>query len=478
MDNVRSIAGLGLPDVRDLRARIAGEVAVPGDERWDALRAAWNLAVDQRPVAVAVPENAQDVVEIVEYARDCGLQVAPQGTGHNAHALGDLAHTILLKTHRMRGVTIDPEARTVRAEAGTLSIEVVEAAAEHGLAALAGSSPDVGVVGYTLGGGLSFLARKHGIGANQVTAVELVTADGELRRVDRENDPDLFWAVRGGGGAFGVVTAIEFRLIPITQVYAGILWFPVHRAAEVLRAWRRWTDGVPDEMTSVGRILQFPPIEDIPEPVRGKSFVVVEAIYCGNAADGAAYLEPLRELGPVMDTVQTIPVQELSHLHMDPDTPVPGAGDGSTLDDVDDELIARFVDEVVGAPILSAELRQLGGAVGRPKPEHGAVAAFESPFIMFAVGVAPTPEAKHAVEESVRSLRAALEPWQSPHTYMNYAATRRSARTLFSEAAYHRLRRVKAKYDPENVIRSNHPITERVDGKFGAGRVSHQASTT
>jgi FAD binding domain-containing protein/berberine-like enzyme len=459
MDNVRSIAGLGLPDVRDLRANIVGEVAVPADARWDEARAAWNLAVDQRPVAVAIPENAQDVIEIVAYARDCGLRVAPQGTGHNALALGSLEHTILVKMHRMRGVTIDPESRTARAEAGVLWIEVVEAAAEHGLAALAGSSPDVGVVGYTLGGGLSWLARKHGIGANQVTAVELVTADGELRRVDRENDPDLFWAVRGGGGAFGVVTAIEFNLFPITSVYAGVLWFPVERAAEILGAWRRWTDGVPDEMTSVGRILQFPPIDEIPEPVRGKSFVIVEAIYCGNPADGAAYLEPLRALGPVMDTVQTIPVQELSHLHMDPEEPVPAFGDGGTLDDVDDEVIDRFVEQVVGAPLLSAEIRHLGGAVAQAKAEHGAVAAFDSPYLMFAVGITPTPEAMEAVKESVRRVRAALEPWQSPHTYLNFAETRRSAKTLFSEAAYHRLRRVKTKYDPENVIRSNHPLT-------------------
>src|SRR3712207_1785403 len=169
----------------------------------------------------------------------------------------------------MRGVSIDPDARVARVAAGAIWIEVVKAAAEHGLAALAGSSPDVGVVGYTLGGGLSWLARKHGIGANQVAAVELVTADGRLVRADRENEPDLFWAVRGGGGAFGVVTAIEFNLFPITEVYAGILWFPVERAIEVLNAWRAWTSDLPDEMTSVGRILQFPPIPAFPEEIRG-----------------------------------------------------------------------------------------------------------------------------------------------------------------------------------------------------------------
>jgi FAD/FMN-containing dehydrogenase len=458
MDNVRSIAGVGAPDVRDLRANITGEIVVPGDESWDEARQAWNLAADQRPVAVAIPENAADVAEIVHYARECGLQVAPQGTGHNATALGPLDHTILLKTHRMREVSIDPETRTARVGAGVLWIEVVEAAAEHGLAALAGSSPDVGVVGYTLGGGLSWLARKHGIGANQVTAVELVTADGRFVRADRDNEPDLFWAVRGGGGAFGVVTALEFNLFPITEVYAGILWFPVQRAAEVLRAWRAWTDGLPDEMTSVGRILQFPPIPDIPEEVRGQSFVVVEAIYCGDEAVGAELVAPLRDLGPVMDTVQTIPVTALSHLHMDPEQPVPGHGDGGMLFDVDDDLIDTYVEMIVGAPILSAEIRHLGGAVGRPRPEHGAVASFDSPFLAFAVGITPTPEAHAAVESCVSAWRGALAPWESRHTYMNFAETRRDSRSLFSEQAYHRLRRIKAKVDPENVIRSNHPV--------------------
>src|SRR3954463_8590893 len=250
MDNMTQVAELYAPQVRDVRANLAGELVLPGDSNWDEARLAWHLAVDQRPAAVAIPENLHDVIEIVHWAREEGLRVAPQGTGHNAPALGDLGGTVLLKTHRLRGVTIDPVARTARAEAGTTWIEVVEAAAEHGLAALAGSSPDVGVVGYTLGGGLSWLARKHGIGANQVVAVELVTADGELERVDRDNEPDLFWALRGGGGSFSVVTAIEFNLFPYEHVYAGVLWFPVERATEILTAWRAWTDTVPDELTS------------------------------------------------------------------------------------------------------------------------------------------------------------------------------------------------------------------------------------
>jgi FAD binding domain/Berberine and berberine like len=452
----RTQAGL---DVRALRSLLDGDVVAPGESEWDEARLAWNLTVDQQPAAVVLPESAEDVAATVAFAKAHALRVAPQGTGHGAAAIGDMSDTILLKTERMRGVTIDPEQRIARAEAGVLWIEVVEAAAQHGLAALAGSSPDVGVVGYTLGGGLSWLARKHGIGANQVTAIEVVTASGDVVRTDWANEPDLFWALRGGGGSFAIVTAIEFNLFPIAEVYAGILWFPVDRAAEILKAWRAWTDEVPDEMTSVGRILQFPPIPEIPEPVRGQSFVVVQAIWSGeNAAEGARLVEPLRKLGPVMDTIMTIPVAELSRLHMDPEGPAPGVGDGGMLDDVDDHLIDLFVEQVVGSPILSAELRHLGGAVARRDSRHGAIDAWDAPYLMFAVGIAPFPEAAEAVERSVAQLRGILEPWEAEHTYLNFAESRRKASQLFSSASFHRLRRIKAIVDPTDLIRSNHPI--------------------
>jgi FAD/FMN-containing dehydrogenase len=198
--------------------RAPGTVVLPGEDGWDEARLAWNLAVDQRPEAVATPTSAEEVAEVVRWAAAEGYRVTAQSTGHNAAALGDLAGTVLVKLHELRGVTVDPGTRSARAPAGTIWMEVVEAAAEHGLAALAGSSPDVGVVGYTLGGGLSFLARKHGLMTNHVTAIEVVTADGELRRVDADNDPDLFWALRGGGGSFGVVTAVELSLLELASV--------------------------------------------------------------------------------------------------------------------------------------------------------------------------------------------------------------------------------------------------------------------
>jgi FAD/FMN-containing dehydrogenase len=439
--------------------RTPGTVVLPGEEKWDEARLAWNLAVDQQPAAVAVPRSTDDVAEVVRWAAGEGLRVTAQGTGHNAASLGDLSDTVLVKMHELSDVTVDPAARTARAEAGAIWIQIVEAAAGHGLAALAGSSPDVGVVGYTLGGGLSFLARKHGLMTNHVTAIEVVTADGELRRVDRENDPDLFWALRGGGGSFGIVTAVEIGLLPIESVYAGHLWFPVERAAEVLRAWRDWTETVPEEVTSIGRILQFPPIPEIPEPMRGNSFAVVQAIYCGDdLAEMDALLEPLRALRPAMDTFRVMTMPELSHLHMDPEHPVPGAGDGGTLDRVTDEAIDAIVEGVVGKPVLSLEVRHYGGAVARPRPEHGAVSAFAAPYIMFAVGIAPTPEAKAAVHATVAGLMSALEPWQADHTYLNFAESRRDPRTLWPETVHARLKRIKATVDPEDLFRSNHPL--------------------
>ena len=308
-----------LDALEPLATDLDGTLVRPGDPGWDEARAAWHLSVDQRPAAVVLAASTRDVVSVVDTARALGLRVAPQATGHNAAPLGALERTILLKTSALRGVSIDPASRTARVEAGAQWQDVTRAAAEYGLAALAGSAADVGVVGYTLGGGLSWLGRSHGLAANSVVAVELVTADGEHRRVTETHEPDLFWAVRGGGGSFGIVTALEFRLYPLTEVYAGVLFFPVERAEEVLQAWRQWLPSVPDTVTSVGRVLRFPPLPMLPPHLSGRSYVVVEAACQLDPAAADSVLAPLRELGPELDTFRVTPMPELSLLHMDPE---------------------------------------------------------------------------------------------------------------------------------------------------------------
>ena len=430
----------------------------PTDEGWDSARQAWNLAVDQQPAAVALPESAEEVAQAVRFARDRGLRVVPQSTGHTASPLGDLSGALLVKTERLRSVEIDPEARIASADGGALWMDVTRAAAPHGLAALAGSSPDVGVGGYHLGGGISWLARKYGLAANNLTAVELVTADGRIVRADAENEPDLFWAVRGGGGNFGVVTKLELRLFPIAEVYAGTLFFPADRLREVLHAWREWTDTVPDEVMSVGRFMQFPPIPDVPEPLRGRSFALVEATFIGSEEDGVDLLRPLRDLGPVMDTFASIPVQTLDKLHMDPEHPVPGIGDGMLLSDLTPDAIDRVAELLSGASsLLSVEFRHLCGELANARPENGAFASVEAGFATFAVGIPITPEIAAGVESEIAYVQAALAPVDAGRMYMNFAEKPRTGKVLFGDA-YHRLREVKAAYDPEDLFKANHPV--------------------
>ncbi|HYB29662.1 MAG TPA: FAD-binding oxidoreductase [Solirubrobacteraceae bacterium] len=442
---------------------LTSRVVLPDHQNWDEARLAWNLAVDQQPVAVVFPETAEDVIAAVELGRAFELRVTAQGTGHNAAPLGPLEDTLLVKTERMRGIEIDPDTRIARIEAGAVWLEVVEAAARHGLAPLAGSSPDVGVVGYTLGGGISLIGRKYGLAANAVRAIELVTADGQLVRADREHEPDLFWALRGGGGSFGVVTAIELQLFPVEQAYAGVLFYPIDRGNEVLHAWRELTqsDRVPDELTTVGRFLRLPPIPEIPEPVRGKSFAIVEAYHVGDPAQADELLAPLRALGPVNDTIQTVPMPALSHLHMDPEHPVPAAGDGLMIADLPPEALDAFVDaagETAQFPLLTVELRHLGGALGRPHPANGALSSIDAKYLMFAAGMVPVPQLQAPVRAQVQTVKAALAPWGASHMNLNFAEAQGDLARFWTEQAYRRLRRVKATVDPDDVIRSNHPI--------------------
>jgi FAD/FMN-containing dehydrogenase len=444
-------------DVGALRARVQGEIVLPVDPGWNAARQAWNLAVDQRPFAVALVESAADVVAVVDFALENGLRVAPQGTGHGASSLESLTDVILVKTERMRGVEIDAAARQARVEAGAVWAEVVAPAAEQGFVVLHGSSPDVGVVGYCLGGGMGWLARSHGLAANSVTAVEIVSADGRLVRADRENEPDLFWAVRGGGGSFGVVTAIEIELFETPELYAGALFWPAERAGEVLHAWREWAETVPDTVTTVGRILHLPPIPDIPEPLRGGSFAVVEAVFQGPGTEGDDLIAPLRALEPTIDTFAVVAPTALPHLHMDPPKPVPGVGDGMYLDDLSAEAVDAFVATGV-PPLLSLEMRRMGGALAEPSPLHGAVGAISAGYVLFAVGMAMTPEMGLAVGEAVERVKAALATWESGRTCFNFVEQHVDAARLYPPETYRRLRKLRAAYDPAELFLANHPI--------------------
>ena len=438
-------------------------LVAPDDPAFDQARLAWNRAVDQHPAAVAFPSCEQDVVSLVQFASDRGWRVAPQGTGHNAGPLRFTENTVLCKTERMRQVDIDPRARTVRLGSGVLWGELSGAAAAHGLAGLLGSSADVGVVGYALGGGYSLIGRMYGLCANSVRAIELVTAHGRLVRCDAEHETDLFWALRGGGGSFGIVTALELELLPLERVYAGALFFPIEAAGEVLRAWRELTSfpSLPDELTTMGRLLRLPPDPELPVELRGQSFTVVHVYHVGIREVADELLAPLRQLGPLMDTVRSVPIELLTQLHMDPSHPVMAAGEGLLLTELPPNALDAFIEvatEVSDVPMTTIELRHLGGALAQADPQGGAVSSVDAEYLMFAAGALPNPECEGAVRAQIRVVHAALGPWAAPHVYLNIVETRMDVSRFWDRATYERLRQIKTSVDPTDVIRSNHPI--------------------
>jgi FAD/FMN-containing dehydrogenase len=449
-------------ELRTLRALSRGDVVSPSDPGYDEARAAWNLAADQHPAAVVFPENESDVAFAMAYAREAGLRVSVQGTGHNPMPLGAMTDSVLIRTNRMRRVEIDPAARRARVQAGAIWSDVAAPANAHGLAALVGSSPDVGVVGYSLGGGIGYLGRKHGIQTNSVTAIELVTPDGDQVRTDAEHDPDLFWALRGGGGNFGVVTAIEFRLYPVSSVYGGWLIWPWEDSQRVIERWVEWTRTAPEEVTSMARIMQLPPIPDVPEMLRGRQIVVVSAAYLGSKADGDSLLAPLRELQPEIDTFETMEPLGLSYLHGDPETPVPVLSDQTIVDDLPQSAIDAFVEKAgpdAGTALLMAELRHMGGAFARSGEGHGALSHIDGGYVVFAGGMPIDEQVGAAVERDSRELMGAMRRYGHGRNYSNFAERPVDAASFYSEDVYRRLREIRSRVDPDGLMRANHVIS-------------------
>jgi len=441
---------------------LAGRIATPSDPDWDEARAAWNLAADQRPEAVALVEGGEDIAKVVRFAAENDLRVAGQGTGHGAVALGSLENTILVKTERMRGVEVDPDAQTARVEAGVLVLELSEAAGAHGLSSLPGSSPDVGVTGYTLGGGLSWLGRRYGFACNRVRAIELVTADGEQRTVDAENEPDLFWALRGGGGGYALVVALHLNLVPIAEIYAGALLFPAELGADAVRAYRDWAAGVSDDVTSVVRFITPPPLPDVPEPLRGTPLLTIDGACIGSQAEGEATVAPLRELGEtIMDTWGQIPAEGLCRIHMDPENPVPGLGHHALLRELPDEAIDAFAGVAgpeSGSPLLLTELRHLDGALARPDENGGALDHIDASFALFGVGMLMSPEMGQAIDSHLDRVTESMQPWAAEGGYFNFAERACDAEAILPPEVCTRLAEVKRRYDPDDRIVSNHAV--------------------
>ena len=438
-------------------------VFLPGTAEYDAGRVPWNLAIDLQPVAVARPRHPAELAAVVRAAGRQGLRVAPQGSGHGAGPMAgrDLSGVVLVRLDAWRTVTVDPEARTARAAAGALWRDVVEAAAPYGLAPLHGSSHDVGVAGYTIGGGLSFYARKHGLATNALVSAEVVAASGEIRRVDAASDPDLFWALRGGGGNVAIVTELEFGLFEIPDAVAGMLLWDLTRAEPVLRRWVEWCSTAPDEVTTSLRFMRFPPLPELPDFLRGRRLVVIDGAFLTDDARASELLAPLRALAPELDTFARVPAPAVLEMHMDPPAPTPAVGDGTILGELDDAGLAAFLAEFgpdADTALMFAELRQLGGAIGRRLPTSGAVATLDGSFVLLCVALAVTPELAALGHAHATRGVTALAPWHNGRRYLNFNETRVDTSQGYAPEDWERLRRVRASVDPDGLLVPNHPI--------------------
>jgi FAD/FMN-containing dehydrogenase len=447
-------------DVSTLANGVTGTVLRPEDEGYAAEVAAFNASRQHTPDVVVVPRSAEDVVHAVRWAGEHDLPVRVQATGHGA--VLPITEGVLVSTRALDALTIDPERRTARIGAGVKWRRVIDAAAEHGLAGLCGSTSDVGVVGYTLGGGLPLLGRAYGFSSDHVRSFDVVTGDGRLHYVETGDGSELDWALRGGKGNVGVVTGMEIDLFEIPDLYGGAIFWPGELAPALLPAFAEWTKTLPDDFSTSISLLRLPPLPDIPEPLRGRFTVHLRVGYVGSDADGDRLVAPMREAAPPMiDMVGRMPFAELDRIHMDPEHPVPYEEAGMVLRELAPETIAAVLEQAgpdSQCPLLLVEMRLMGGALGRERDD--AVGGRDAAYTLFGVGALMPPIAD-AVPGAIAALMEAGAPWSSGGSMVNFhgvpgdAADRARA---WPPQTFERLRRAKATYDPGNLFRSGHAV--------------------
>lgn len=460
---VSARTGVAPADLDELAARLTGPMFLPGQEGYDKERDGFERSVRHHPLLIVGATGADDVVAAVDFAGAHGLPVAVEATGHGASVPADGA--LLITTRRMTGLRVDPVARTARFEAGVLWGQVIGEAAPHGLAPLNGSAPFVGAVSYTLGGGLGPLGRRYGYAADHVRRIDVVTADGRLRTVSATEEPDLFWALRGGKGNFGVVTALEVDLMPVSRLHGGGLYFSAEATRDILHAYRAWTADLPDEMSSSVALIPFPDVPEVAEPLRGRFAAHVRVIFLGDAAEGERLVQPLRDVAPrLLDTVREMPYSQVASIHNDPPDPGSYYINSLLLRELDHdavEAVLKIAGPDAGGQVV-VELRHLGGALARPPKVPNAVAHRDAAFHLYAASEL-TPEHDQAVRDAHAHLVETMRPWSTGHRMLNFMAgvansTPEHVRTAYTGTAYARLVELKTRYDPHNMFRVNHNI--------------------
>ncbi|WP_114559185.1 FAD-binding oxidoreductase [Desertihabitans aurantiacus] len=445
-----------------LAERVRGQVFFSGDPGYDGERAGFQLSGAHRPEVVVGAASAADVQVAVEFAAGRGWPVSVQATGHGFAR--PVTAGVLISTRRMSDVRVDPGARTAWVGAGVRWQQVIDAAAVHGLAPLSGSLPEVGAVSYSLGGGIGLLARRYGYAADQVRRLELVTADGRLRTVTPESEPDLFWALRGGGGNFGVVTGMEVGLVPVARLYGGGLYFDADPA--ILDGWLRWTTSVPEEMTSAVLLIPFPDVPEVPDPLRGRRIAHVQLAYAGDADAGEEVIAPLRDLGVcLMDTVRDMAYAESAAVFDDPSDPHSYQGTNAFLREAAgaaETIVAQLRSEL---PLIVG-LRHLGGALSRPPQVPSAVGHRDARYLLSVLSPADglDPDLLRTAHDGVLD---AMRAWATGGMSLNFQFGPAGPARIpsgYAPGDYERLVELKKQVDPACLFRGSNTIPDTALG--------------
>lgn len=433
-----------------LASRVTGPVLLPDDDGFADEVAAHNRAVVHSPDVAVGASSAQDVVETVRWAAESGVPVTVLATGHGART--PVTSGVVLTTHRLGGVTVDPATGIATIGAGSHWTDVVTVADAHGLTPIAGSSTHVGVIGYLLGGGLGPFARSHGFSSDRLESLTVVTGAGELVEASADRHPDLFWALRGGQHGLGVVTEVRLRLAAVPSLYAGSLFFDSEHIETALRGWLAWTASADPDTTTSAAIIGFPPFDAVPPFLRGKTVLVLRFARPGDEAAGEAVAAPLRALAPTLaDTVGLLPVARAAEIHNDPVDPGPSWVRGLLLSHADDELATAWLGLVgPGAehPFVAAELRHVEGATAVDVPGGSAVSGRGAAFTLGLIGVDPG-QFRTTMPSAASAVAEAVAPWTAAEVNPNFAGT---ATPVWAPATAERLARVRQTYDPAGVF--------------------------
>jgi FAD/FMN-containing dehydrogenase len=452
-----------LPTVEELKTGISGPVLLPDDPGYAADWAPYVLTYTHTPNVIVGATSAADVATAVTWAARQGLPIAVQSTGHGS--VRAYTDCLLINTSRLNTVAIDTAARTATLGAGVRWRDVIAASHPHGLAPLNGSSSGVGVVGYTTGGGLPVMGRTFGFSADNVVSCEVVTADGAIRQCSADSEPDLFWAVRGGKGNFGVVTSLTIRLVPVKTLYGGGLIYDGPAADQIFRAYVDWVETLPEEMTTSLALMRLPDLPFVPPPLAGKLTVHLRVAYVGDPAEGAKLVAPMRELGApiIMDGVAEMPYTNVDEIYHDPTDPLPAWNKGFTLGDLPAaslDTLMQVAGPDVEIPLIMVEIRHLGGALGREPAVPNAVAGRGSKFSLLVIGPM-FPGLDKIVPGVGTNVLAAMEPWRVPGILMNFlgdGVTKDDVAACWPSETYERLCTIKRQVDPQNLFRHGHAL--------------------